>query len=144
MWALVTIGMLVITLLFGIQFTDVVTKFILEHWDLALGWLWPILLIVLPFALFKRTRGFSATSILIISYGFGILVWALGTATALWHSWIWLSLALFLGSWGGATIGILSSLFKGDWPRVWLLVQGSILVWSMRGFAGWLITKDDN
>ena len=141
LWGFVYLGVLIISLYLGFEF---IPKFILEYWDLALTWLWPSLLIVLPFALFKKTRDFSATSILYISYGFGILVWALGTAIAVSDTSMWLFLGLFLGSWGGATIGILSSLIKGNWSLVWLLVKGSLLVWSIRVFSIWLITKKDD
>ena len=141
LWGFVYLGVLIISLYLGFEF---IPKFILEYWDLALTWLWSSLLIVSPFALFKKTRDFSATTILFISYGFGILVWALGTAIAVSDKSMWLFLALFLGSWGGATIGILSSLIKGNWSLVWLLVKGLLLVWSIRVFSIWLIAKKDD
>jgi len=145
LWGFVYLGVLIISLYLGFEFITRVAKFILEYWDLALTWLWSSLLIVSPFALFKKTRDFSATSILYISYGFGILVWALGTAIAASDKSMWLFLALFfLRSWGGATIGILSSLIEGNWPLVWLLVKGLLLVLSIRVFSIWLIAKKDD
>jgi len=90
-----------------IEFSLNVSTWLLPYAWIALG---VIILILLPLAIFKRTRRFSGTIIFYASYLFGLTTWFLGAAITL-STWGWLALiiGLLLAGVGVVPIGILAS-----------------------------------
>ena len=94
--------------------TDRIIEFSLNAYTGLLPFAWialgVIIVILLPLAIFKRTRRFSGTIIFYASYLFGLTTWFLGAAITL-STWGWLALIIgfFLAGVGVVPIGILAS-----------------------------------
>lgn len=101
----------------------------------AIGWiaLAIVILILLPLSLFRRLRGFTGTSIYLSSYLFGLICWLTGfiVTYVLWGAWAIVIGLLFLGG-GVVPIGMLASLFKGEWQSLLILFILLVLTFGTR------------
>jgi hypothetical protein len=99
------------------------------------GWitLAVILLILLPLSLFRRLRAFTGGSIFLASYLFGVICWLMGfiVTYTLWGMWAIIAGLLFLGG-GVVPIGMLASVFKGQWQMLSVLTILLVLTFGSR------------
>jgi len=100
-----------------------------------LGWIAVAIVIVvlLPLSLFRRLRGFTGTAIFLSSYLFGLICWLTGfiVTYSLWGAWAVVLGILFLGG-GVVPIGMVASLFKGEWQMLVLLLILVVLTFGTR------------
>ena len=82
-----------------------------------------VLFLLLPLSMFKRLRGFTGICIFIASYLFGLTCWLLGFVItyALWGFGAILVGLLFLGG-GVVPIGMIASIFNGEWQSLGMLL----------------------
>src|ERR1019366_44455 len=92
--------------------------------------------ILLPCALFRVTRKVSVYGLLISSVIFGASTWILGFLVTLQY---WGSTGVFVGVIMGVVgivpLGMLASLFNGDWYAIGILVFGLALTFGARIIA---------
>jgi hypothetical protein len=91
-------------------------------------------LIFLPMALSRRTRGASASGLLVVSYFIGVTTWLLGLTTTLASfGWLGLLLGLILAGVGVVPLGMIGAYFKLDNTVLALSLLGmAILVFALR------------
>lgn len=101
----------------------------------TVGWiaLAIVLFILLPLSLFKRLRGYTGTGIFIASYVFGLICWLMGFVVTymLWGLWAIILGLLFLGG-GVVPIGMVASVFKGEWQTLGVLIFLVVLTFGSR------------
>lgn len=101
----------------------------------AVGWvaIAVVILVLLPLSLFRRLRGFTGTAIFLSSYVFGLICWLTGFVVtySLWGVWAVVLGILFLGG-GVVPIGMVASLFKGEWQMLALLLILVVLTFGTR------------
>jgi uncharacterized protein len=92
--------------------------------------------ILLPCALFPPTRIISVFGLLISSVIFGASTWTLGFLVTL-HYWgtMGVFVGIFMGVVGIVPLGMLASLFNGDWYAIGILVFGLALTFGARIIA---------
>jgi hypothetical protein len=106
-------------------------------WTLAI-----CVLILLPTALFRATRGFSATSLFVASFIFGFIwwIWCFIVTMALWGV-IGVVVGLLLAGIGIAPVAFLALLFHGEWRSMGDFVLMLVVTFGSRGLSAWLLTK---
>ena len=115
------------------------------------GWIAPFasigltvaILILLPMAIFRKTRIIAGSGFLIWSYVVGATIWFWSAAIALILWGIWgLVIGFFLAGVGVVPIAFVAGLFAGQWSiPLWIL--GSVaVVFSTRYFAFRLMDSD--
>lgn len=74
-----------------------------------------VLFVLIPLGFIRKTRGFAATALLIVSYIFGATVWlfSVGIAFAL-LGWFWLIVGLLLAGVGVVAVAFFGALFNGE------------------------------
>lgn len=101
----------------------------------ALGWIAiaVVIVVLLPLSLFRRLRGFTGTVIFLSSHLFGLICWLTGFVVtySLWGAWAVILGILFLGG-GVVPIGMVASLFKGEWQMLGLLFILLVLTFGTR------------
>lgn len=96
-------------------------------------------LILLPLAIFKKTRGASAIGLLIASYIFGTTGWILSILIAyLFWGFIGLFIGLSIGGVGVVPVAMFASIFNGEWAIFGKLVLIVIVTFGTR-FLSWHI-----
>ena len=103
---------------------------------------WFIILVLLPLAVFKKTRLFSGGTMFLLSYLFGLALWiysAIG-AYLLW-GWFGLIVGVLLMGVGVFPVALLVSMFSGEWLFFWNLVFGLITTFGIRFLGLYLINK---
>jgi len=100
------------------------------------------LFILLPLAIFKKTRSASAIGLLIASYIFGATawVWSFLLAYVFW-GFLGLFIGLFIVGVGVVPIAMLASLFKGEWGIFGQLVLIVIITFGVRFLALYIAEK---
>lgn len=103
---------------------------------LPVSWIGVVIVVVilLPLAIFKATRGFAGIGILFSSYVFGITTWFLGTAVT-FATWGWpaVIIGLLLGGVGVVPIGILAAFISlGQPPLGVSLIIMVVIVFAAR------------
>ncbi len=98
--------------------------------------------ILLPLAIFKKTRGASAIGLLIASYIFGATawVWSFLLAYVFW-GFLGLFIGLFIGGVGVVPIAMLASMFKGEWGIFGQLVLIVIITFGVRFLSLYIAEK---
>ena len=101
-------------------------------------------LILLPLSLFKRTRYFSASLLLVASFVFGLSLWIWALILTYY---IWGIAAVFIGLFllgvGVVPIAMLATLFNGMWPQLLELIVLTVLVFGVRAYSLYLANKVD-
>jgi hypothetical protein len=102
-----------------------------------------LFIILLPLSAIKNARGFTAMTILIFSYVFGISAWMYGLLVTL-STWgvVAVIIGLCFGGVGVVPIGILAALFHGEWEAAFELIILIALTFGCRAFAIWLDVKN--
>ncbi len=104
------------------------------------------ILILLPIAIFKKTRQFSSIAFFIASYVFGIITWIWSFLLA-YVSWgfIGLLIGLLIGGVGVIPIAMLATIFNGKWAALGQLVLLIVFTFGFRFLAIYFAEKaDDN
>ncbi len=103
-----------------------------------------LVFILLPLAIFRKTRAFAGNGIMISSYVFGSTLWVYGL---LLTYFLWGGIAVFIGLFmfgvGVVPIAMLATVFKGLWPTLGELVFLTILTFGTRFAAAFVIAKAD-
>jgi hypothetical protein len=97
--------------------------------------------VLLPLSIFKRLRGFTGSAILITSYIYGLICWFMGFIVTymLWGLGAIIIGLLFLGG-GVVPIGMIASVFKGEWQTLGVLFFLVVLTFGTR-FLGIYIAQ---
>jgi hypothetical protein len=100
------------------------------------------ILILLPLAFIRKTRGFSGLGLFIASYIFGasLWVWAFLLTYTLWGATA-LFIGLFLAGVGVVPIAMLATLFNGEWSILGQLVLLVIFTFGSRMLGLYLSEK---
>jgi hypothetical protein len=98
--------------------------------------------ILLPLAIFRKTRTVSAVGFAFSSYLFGMTTWILGFLTTLQY-WggLGVVIGLFLGIIGIVPLGIIASAFHSDWWSVLGLIIGLFVTYGSRALGLWFEAK---
>lgn len=101
-----------------------------------------LLLVLLPLAISRRTRGFAGTTIYFVSWIWGITLWIKATSVLLylWGIWGFIIGVVLLGV-GSAPVAIIASLIHREWTYVGVLVLYVVAIVGVRMLAGWISTK---
>ena len=93
-----------------------------------------VVVILLPLAIFHKTRSFAGTGIFFSSYIFGITTWFLGAAvTFVTWGWVGLLIGLMLGGIGVVPIAILAAFISLSEPSLgFSLIAMVIIVFTTR------------
>lgn len=102
------------------------------------------ILILLPLAIFRKTRGFSGLSLYISSYIFGTTLWvsAFLLTYELWGATA-LFIGLFMGGIGIVPIAVLATLFHAEWLWFAQIIFLLILTFGSRMLGLYLSEKAD-
>ena len=100
------------------------------------------ILILLPLALVRKTRGFSGLGLFIASYIFGasLWMWAFLLTYAIWGATA-LIIGLFLAGVGVVPIAMLATLFNGEWSILGQLVLLLVFTFGSRTLGYYLVDK---
>ena len=101
-----------------------------------------VIFVLLPLVLFRKTRGFSGTGLMIASFVFGFTLWVWGLLLT-YHLWgaIAVFIGLFLMGVGVVPIAMLATLFKGMWSTLGELVVLTLLTFGTRFAGAWAAAK---
>ena len=101
-----------------------------------------VLFLLLPLALFRRTRNFSGWGLSIASWVFGATLWVWGLLLTyqLW-GWIALIIGLFLLGVGVVPIAMLATLFNGMWSTLGELVLLTAITFGIRLAGAFVLAK---
>ena len=102
------------------------------------------ILILLPLAIFKGTRGASGIGFFIASYIFGATtwVWSFLLVYILWGVFV-LIIGLFIAGIGVIPIAMLATLFNGKWSEFGQLALSVVLTLGFRFLGIYLVEKSD-
>lgn len=107
----------------------------------VLPWLAPIMwfvllldvIIALPLAIPKKTRGYAGLALYISSYVFGLTLWFFGLLVTYF---MWGFLAVFIGlviaGVGVVPIAMLATLISGEWGLLGLLIFFTVITFGVR------------
>ena len=100
------------------------------------------IVVLLPLALFRRTRIVSVWGFFIASYIFGLGVWMYGFLVTydLWGG-TGVFIGLVLGIVGVVPLGIIAAALHGMWYYAAELIYGLVLTYGARTFAIYLMRK---
>jgi hypothetical protein len=107
--------------------------------------LFVVILVLLPLAIFRRTRAFAGGGIYLASFVFGLTlwVWSLLVSYTLWGV-TGIIIGLLLGGVGVVPIAILASLFHGLWSMVGQLLLVTAITFGMRFLGIWVMMKSED
>lgn len=102
-----------------------------------------LIVILLPLAVFRKTRSFAGKGVVFFSFVIGVTTWLLGTAiTFIAWGWPAVIIGILLGGVGVVPIAILASFIKiGAWEIGASLIVMSILVYASR-WGGIILQSD--
>jgi len=102
------------------------------------------ILILLPLTIFKKTRNFSGSAMIIISFIFGLTlwIWAFLLTYILWGFFA-LFIGLFLFGVGVVPIAILATAFNGMWSTFAQLILLIFMTFGSRRLGIYLVVKSD-
>lgn len=126
------LGVIVATVLFftfGAKVAFTISPFV--NW--LAGILFVSNLVLLVFALIPKARGAIGLIIYISSYLYGLSAWIYGLAVtlALW-GWLAVIIGMILGGIGVVPIGLLATMFHGEWSIFWTLLFTAVLTYGSR------------
>lgn len=95
-----------------------------------------VLFVFLPLAVFRKTRAFSAISMYVSSFVFGITAWFYSAAiTFALFGWFGLFIGLMVLGVGVVPMAFFGALFKGYGPVAWGVAFPVILAFATRGIS---------
>lgn len=102
------------------------------------------LFLLLPLAIFKKTRLYSGVIMFFLSYLFGLALWIYSAIiTYLFWGWVALFIGIFLVGVGVFPIAVLASIFNGESGIFMNLVFGAAITFCIRFLGLYLINKAD-
>ena len=98
--------------------------------------------ILLPLSFIKKTRGFAAIGLLVLSYAFGLDLWTYSVLLSyqFWRFW-GLCFGLLAGGIGVFPVAILASIFNGAWQELINLIFLFLCTFGLRILSYYLIAK---
>lgn len=104
-----------------------------------------VILVLLPLAIFRRTRAFAGGGIYLTSFVFGLTlwVWSLLVSYTLWGV-KGIVVGLLLGGIGVVPIAILATLFHGMWSMVGQLLLVTAITFGTRFLGIYVMTKSED
>jgi len=102
------------------------------------------ILIFIPMALLRKTRGYAAIGFLISSYIYGLILW-FSCLLITYDYWggVGVAIGLFLMGIGIIPISLLAMLLHADWATLGGTLLMIFLVYGVRLLAAWLVNKVD-
>ena len=140
--AMIAMISLAFTLIYGVTYVTVELNPLLEKIASILVFI--SILVLLPLAIFRKTRWISATGLYVSSYVFGLSTWMNGllvTYTTLGTFWV---IAGLLSMGGGIVpIGLIGSLLHGKWEMFGNLLCELFITFGARLLGMYLMQKID-
>ena len=140
----ILIGIIIISgivLVFGIKIVSVIYPILLTVNTIAT---FICIFILLPLAIFKKTRIISVYGLLISSYIFGACLW---TFSFLMTYYYWGLLGVIFGvvllGVGVVPVAFIASLFHADWSTISNIIYVLILSWGARSLSIYFAKKID-
>lgn len=133
-------GLILVSIVLGVAFIQggVWVSAKLLPWLFVASWVAfaAVVLVVLPLAIPRATRGFSCVALFIASYVFGATLWM---KCILLSYFLWglgaVFVGLFLAGVGVVPIAMLATMFKGMWGQFFDLLIMAIITFSSRAGA---------
>ena len=99
-------------------------------------------LILLPLAILRKTRGFAGIGIYVTSYVYGLTVWvwSLLITYTLWGGFA-VGIGILMGGVGIVPLSVVACLFKGMFSIAFQVVLLAAFVFGVRAFAAFLIAS---
>lgn len=106
-------------------------------------------LIVIPIslvlAIFKKTRGFGATGLLISSYALGLNLWLSSLIMAyVFAGTFWMIVGLLFGGIGVVPIAFIATLLSSEWLIAGQIFSMAVIVYGVRALSFYLSERADN
>lgn len=103
------------------------------------------LLLLLPLAIFKKTRGIAGVGLFISSYIFGLSTWLSGflITYSLWGV-LGVIIGVFLAGIGVIATAIIALLIHGEWSLFGIMLLNVALIWGSRILGVYLAEKAEN
>lgn len=100
------------------------------------------LVIVLPLAIFRKTRQFSAIGLLVASFVYGALL-CIGSFIITYDFWgaTGVFVGMFLLGVGVVLTAFLAAMFHGEWTLVGNILIMIVITYGLRMFSFWLSAK---
>jgi hypothetical protein len=99
--------------------------------------------IFMPLGMFRRTRIFAGTGLIVASYAFGASLWAYGAiATFLYWGWIGLILGLVILGLGVVPMGFVALVLQSQWGLVASLGALLGLTFGARFLGAYCLSKE--
>ena len=98
--------------------------------------------ILLPLAIFRKTRGFAGVGIYVTSYVYGLTVWvwSLLLTYTLWGGF-GVVIGILMGGVGIVPLSVVACLFKGMFSTAFQVVLLAAFVFAVRAFALFLVAS---
>ena len=102
-------------------------------------------LILVPLAIFRKTRPVSAIGLMIASYVFGATLWFYGLLMA-YAGWglVGIIVGLVLAGVGVVPVAALAALIHGEWAVVGQIAVGLVLTFGVRFLSMWLTSRSES
>jgi len=101
--------------------------------------------ILFPLTIFKKTRSFSAITLYVFSYIFGLSAWVFALITTLLtFGTIGVIIGLVLFGGGIIPVGLLGAMIHGEWGLFGSLIYIIALTYGIRLFVTYLANKEAN
>lgn len=102
------------------------------------------IVVLLPMALFRASRGWAAVGFMVVSFVFGFVMWMFGFLyTYILWGVLGIVVGIFLAGIGVVPIGMLALAIHGEWELAGQLLFGLVLTFGTRAFAMYLSEKAD-
>lgn len=102
------------------------------------------LFVLLPLAIFKKTKLYSGIAMFFLSYLFGLALWIYSAIiTYLFWGWFGLIVGIVLVGVGVFPVAVLASIFNGEWIILVNLIFGVAATFGIRFLGLYLINKTD-
>lgn len=94
------------------------------------------LLVFLPLAIFKATRGISSMALFLSSYLFGVTLWIEGLVITLtlW-GWVAAVIGLFVLGVGVVPMALFATVMNGEWKGFWEMILLGVITFGARLIA---------
>ena len=105
---------------------------------------WVGVIVLLPLAFFRKTRGVSGIGFLLSAYFYGIILWctSLISIYMLW-GWIGVVIGFVFAVVGIIPMGFIASTFTGSWDELGNLFLWLLIAFGHGGLGLWLMFKSE-
>jgi len=98
----------------------------------------PVCLVLL---IFRKTRGWAAMGIYLLSWPLGLWLWVASFVYAISVSLFWTVIGILMGGLGVIPIAAIMTLICRDWPNCVRLVGTLAVVLVLRFFGSWIMAR---